>query len=222
MPALVLGKKDAPGKTERRVKIPEKRSINLATVNEKKIDLRIAIPAIALILVAAVAFSKFAVLDRLKAVDEAQAEVHALQTRLDAGYAELAGMDDLSEKYAHYTLSGMTQEEQSLVERGEILEMLERVVLKHFQADRWTLDRNTLTLTVTGSTLRQVNELIQDLQEEEIVDYCTVTTASNTSRDKENLSEPVTANIVVYLKPGEVLVSSPGAGEEGQEEVSES
>ena len=215
MPALVLGKKDAPGKTERRVKIPEKRSINLAVVNEKHIDLRIAVPAIVLILAAAAVFSKFGVVDRFQAVDDAQAEVTALQARLDAGYEALAGMDDLSDKYAHYTLSGMTKQEQSLVERGEVLEMLERVVLKRFEADRWTLDGNTLTLTVTGSTLREVNDLIQDLQEEEIVDYCTVTTATNTTQSNENLSEPVTANVVIYLKAREALVASAGTGAEG-------
>ena len=38
---------------------------------------------------------------------------------------DLAGMEELDDRYAHYTLSGMTPEEQSLAERGEILELLD-------------------------------------------------------------------------------------------------
>ena len=89
------------GGRRRKGSLPVKRVINLAEVDKKTIDLRIAIPAILLILAAAFLFGKFAVADRLIAVSRAEGEVAAAQRELDAAYRRLDSFGELSDLYAH-------------------------------------------------------------------------------------------------------------------------
>ncbi len=157
--------------------IPTKRSINLATVDVKRINWLVAVPLILLILAACAAFGKFAVADRFLAVAEARAEVERLQGELDENYALMESFGDLDDRYAHYTFSGMTEEELSRVDRVAVMGLLRRIVLPRVHVDSWSVSGNVLTLSVAGRTLQEINLMMQGLLADELVDYCTVSTA---------------------------------------------
>ncbi len=207
MAAAVLN----PGTTKKknkasRGKLPVKRSINLIGVGEKRIKVGVAIPAIILILIAAAALSKFGVVDRLIAVSEAEREVSRLRGELNDAYRTLEGYGELAEEYAHYTVTGMTNEELTRVDRGEVVELIQRVILPTTTSGTWTLTGNQLSLSITGKTLQEINLLVQSLNEEELVDFCTVKTAATDDwyydgRYNDPLDEDstVTAQISVYL-----------------------
>ena len=166
------------GPARGRVKLPAKRSINLAGAGEKPLNLKIAIPAIILILIAAFALGKFGVADRLMALSRAQGRVSTLQNELNANYRKLEEFSELEEKYAHYTYSGMTEEELSRVDRTEAVKLIERVVLPKARLSSWSIDKNQLTLTVSAKTLQEINVIALALEDEPIVDYCQATTAA--------------------------------------------
>lgn len=210
MAILVKEKKQTPAASQTRSfgrgHLPAKRSINLAGIGEKKIDLKIALPAILLILLAAALFSKFAVVDRLSAVSRANAEVAQLRGQLEAGYARLSAYDELEDEYAHYTYEGLTKEELNRADRVAVLDLMRRVVLPSARVESWTISSNTLTMTVTGRTLQSLNTVSQKLEAEELVDFCTVTMAATSDLTQvQNLGEntDVTAMIVAYLKNAE-------------------
>ena len=190
-------------------RLPEKRSINLATVNVKRINWALAVPLLLLTLLAIGAFAKFGVLDQLAAAEQARAEVDSLRRELDAGYAAIDDFGEINDIYAHYTYSGMTQEELSRADRVAMMEMLARVVLPHSPVDSWTVSGNELVLNISGSTLQEINHIVQNLLEDDMVDYCTVTTAATSQRPSEpppgRAAEPetVSANVVVQLKSTE-------------------
>ena len=96
-------------------KLPTKQTINMAEVGAKPFRVLIAIPIILIILVALAVVAKFAVLDRIDEVKRSESEVTQLQTMLNASKLKLASYGDVIEKYAHYTYSGLTQEELSRV-----------------------------------------------------------------------------------------------------------
>ena len=204
-------KKSAPARGKRRRgRMPTKTEINLAVVGEKHINGLIALPAILLIVVAAALFSKFLVIDRMLEVSAAQREVARLQAQLDAGYEELADYGELADLYAHYTFSGMTKEEQERIDRVEVLSLMDRVVLPRVGVDSLTVTGNEMTLNITGSTLQEINLLVQSLEEDPLVDYCSVTTADRKDYDRlyqadENAS--VTARVIVYLKQASEVVA---------------
>ena len=195
--------KRTKGKKVPRTRLPAKRSINLAQVNVKRINWWAAAPLILLIVAAAVAFGKFAVADRFAAVSAARAEVRSLQTQLDEGYAKIEAYGDLNERYAHYTYSGMTKEELERVDRVEVMELLRRGVLSKMSLDTWSVSGNVLTLSVSGKTLQEINMMMQSLLTEDMVDYCSVSTAQTSTENgaaegEEN--ETVSAIVIIYLK----------------------
>ena len=190
----------------KRRQMPTKRVINLAVLNEKKTHFGLAIPAILLILVLAAAFSKFLVIDRMAEVSAAQAEVARLQTKLDQGYEELAGFDDLADLYAHYTYSGFTQEELNRSDRVAVLRLIRSVVLPRAEISSWSLSGNTLTINLSGETLQDINLLVQQLEAEDMVDFCTVNTANTKENariivQQEELGA-VKARVLAYLNAG--------------------
>ena len=192
------------GSVKRR-QMPVKRSINLAVIDEKKMRFGLAIPAILLILVAAAAFSKFLVLDRMAEVSAAQAEVSRLQAKIDQGYDELSGFDDLADLYAHYTYSGFTPEELNRSDRVAVLRLIRSVVLPRAEVSSWSLTSNTLTINLNAETLQEINLLVQQLEAEDMVDFCTVNTA-NTKENQRRVQTTdlgiVKARVLVYLNAG--------------------
>ena len=202
--AVAVKNSKKKGNVKRR-QMPTKRSINLAVLSEKKTNFGLLIPGILLILVVAAAFSKFLVIDRLAEVDAARAEVNRLQMKIDQGYEELAGFDDLADLYAHYTYSGFTQEELNRSDRVEVLRLIRSVVLPRTEVSSWTLSGNTLTINLNGETLQDINLLVQQLEAEDIVDFCTVNTANTKDNARLVLTEnlgPVKARVMAYLNAG--------------------
>ena len=208
-----MGGRPASGRRGKR-SYPVKRTINLAMTDVKPLNLALAIPLVILVLAAAVAFGKFAVVDRLAAVSRAEGEAAEAKSRLDAAYQRLDTYGELSELYAHYTYSGMTDEEVHRTDRSRVLDLVRDVIYPRVTVDRWTLNGNILTVTMTGDTLEDINETAQIVKAEEIVDVCTVTNAKtneirHTVRDERTDTERtvietnVTADVKVYLNPDE-------------------
>jgi hypothetical protein len=172
-----------------RGKLPVKKSINLAEVGQKKTRVSTALLAIILILLVAAAISKFFVMDRFAEVAREQQKVRDLRNELSAANAKLDSFGELKETYAHYTFSDMTAEEMRRVERSDVVELIERVVLPAAELNSWNVKQNQLTLNVTLDTLQDTNMLAQILNEEDMVEFATVKNAVTNELEKEE--EPV-------------------------------
>ena len=120
---MAAKKTPAAGK-KLRGRMPTKRTINLVLTDEKKIRWSTAVLAIILILLLAVLFSKYLVIDRLNSVYQAQARVDALQDQLDDARALLEEYGDIGNTYAHYTYDGMTAQELGRVDRTAVLKLI--------------------------------------------------------------------------------------------------
>lgn len=203
---MAFGKKSetSGGKAIKNKNLPSKRSINLAATEEKSVNLKIAIPAIILILLAAFAIGKFAVADRLLAVSRAEAQAAAAQAELNAAYDKLNSFGELTEIYAHYTYSGMTQDEVSRADRASTIEMIRRIIMPRGQVSSWTLSGNVLTVNMVCENLNVVNRTVQDIESDPHVNFCTVNTAATTDKNNNTVVDSgVTARITIYLNPAE-------------------
>lgn len=199
--AITLGKSMKPQKLTKK-NIPVKRSINLAHAGEKKSNLRLGVLSIILLLLCIGLFSKYGVYDRLRAMDQARAEVAAVQHEIDEKKAAIDAYGELAIKYAHYTYSGMTQEELSLADRVAVLDLLSRLVLPTNFVESWTLEGNKLTLRISGKTLQELNLVTQLLEKDDMVDYCTVKSAATNDmrRDYVDAFAEVSAQLEINLK----------------------
>ncbi len=183
--------------------IPTKRTLNLAYEPKDAVKPTMAIPLVILGIVGGIVFSNYFIIDRFEEVSAARDRVAAIQQDLDAGYEELKDYDDLMVIYSKYTTSGMTDEELNRSDRVEVMNLLQSVVMPRLKVANWTLTSNTLTINITGTTLQQINLIVQSLNEDPLVRYCTVQTA--VSRDNQrNMTvitdeTTVTALLIVYL-----------------------
>ncbi len=187
-----------------RGRLPVKKSINMAVVGQKKTKISTAILAVILIIVAAAAISKFLVMDRLAEVDREQKKVRDLRTQLSEANAKLDSFGELKEKYAHYTFADMTSEELKRVERSDVVELIERVVLPAAELKSWTVKQNELTLNVTLDTLQDTNMLAQVLSEEAMVDFATVKNAVTNEIKKDEAPIIAEVNTGAPTEGGEV------------------
>ena len=166
-----------------KVKLPVKRTVNLAVVDEKHINPGIAVPAIILIIIAAALFGKFAVADRLALLSEARAEQREQQRRVDAAYDQIASYGDLTDEYRHYTYEDFTESELTLADRLGLLELIDEKILPNAVLRSWAVSDNTLALEISGITLDEVSQLTELLQADERVQFCAVSTASTIDDD---------------------------------------
>ncbi len=182
-------------------KLPSKTTINLATVGQKKVNYAVVIPTFIIAIAVIALASKFLVIDRLAEVSAAQAQAAALQKQLDEAYEELESYGDLNETYAHYTYSGFTEEELTRSSRVAVLQLIRSKVLPSVTLDSWALSGNELTLVISGDSLQKINLLAQELNDDELVSYCTVNTANTSDALLSSRLEAVSARILVYLNP---------------------
>jgi hypothetical protein len=191
------------GGTRRRGRMPVKRTINFAGMGEKPVNVGLAIPSIILIALAAIVFSKFLVIDRMAEVDADQRAVYELQQKLDAGYEELADFDELSDLYAHYTYSGITQEELARADRVAVLKLIDDTILPYAAVSSWSVSGNELTVNMSGESLEQIKLIVQQIEAHDLVNFCTVNTANtndNTKGKRETVEyDEVKARVLVYL-----------------------
>ena len=197
------GKKNTNGGTSakgkgQKGKMPTKRSINLILIDEKAMNWKVAIPAIIIIVVLAGVFGKFMVYDKVVALSEAEGRVASLQSQLARANREIDSYTNVKDAYAHYTYSGMTEEELSRVDRVEVLRLVAKLFYSADTAKSWGLTGNTLTIEVNGSSLEELNHLAERVEEEDIVDRCVITNATK-KRDEYPLEE-VKASFIIYLQ----------------------
>ena len=194
--------------------MPVKRVINLASVGEKPIRLSSAIPSVLLVIVLAGLLSKIAVTDRFAKVSEMRREVSAVQRQVDEVTEALGGFGDMTDRYAHYTFSSFSQDELIRTDRIAILDMVERMVMPIMVGSTWTVSGNQMVLNIQGATLEAINQLMQQLEAEPLVDYCTISTARQTPNSPN--TDPVVASITIYFLPGDATVSYQRQTEEAE------
>ena len=187
----------------KKIRLPSKRTINLANVTERKFNFKLFLPGIIILVIAVAAFMKFGVIDRFVALSKAESAVASVQRQIDEGYDRIASFGDLVEKYAHYTYSDMTPEELNRVDRTQIINVMDRVLMSKLSIDQWTITDNTLVVFVMGQNLQEINSISQNLYSEPSVEYCEVKSAATDNRDRrrEEQSDLVRAQITVYFVP---------------------
>lgn len=188
---------------------PTKTSINLVDTEQARGNLvvQLALFAIALVLIGI--FAKFAVVDPLASSMESGNEVSAAQARLDALIAENADYEELNAQYDRYVVPGLSEQEQNLVDRDTVLDLLQQKVMNVGYLDSLRVVSNTVTATCLGVDLSRVSSLVESLESDERVAHVTVSTAQG-----ENDSGTSATIQIVFKGPLETEAEASAEGEE--------
>lgn len=158
--------------------VASKKTMNLAfhesSVNPKKL-----IPLIVVLVVAILLFAKFGILDQLDKKLDAINEVSQKQANLATVNARLANYDEVAYQYGRYSYGWMTETESSLLDRMDILEILETIVCESAILEDFAVNNNILNANISGLSLDDTSALVKQLEADPRVQDVFVYTAKS-------------------------------------------
>ena len=169
---MSLGKKNIAGK----------KTMNLA-FHESSVNVKKLIPLILVIVIAALAFVKFGILDQTAKKVAALNEVNTKQSQLAAINVKLSGYDELEQLYGRYSYGWMTEAESGLVDRMEVITILEKIIDKSAVIEDFAINYNILNVNISGLSLDQTSTLVKELEADPQVTSASVYTAKSEDAD---------------------------------------
>ena len=166
----VLGKKKA-------VVAPTKQTMNFVH-HESSLNLRKIAPLALILIVAAVLFTKFGIIDQLDKKVTANRDLSTKQEQLSILNAKLSGYDELAADYGRYSYGWMNENEVNTVDRMDILSLIQSKIMPKATVESYSINGNTLNLNLYGITLDQASALIESLEKIDLVESVSVKGAS--------------------------------------------
>ena len=185
---------------------PSKTSINLAMADDStQFTPRTAVMLV-LVLLFAVVFCKFAVIDVMGAASQAESRVSAAQSQLSALQAANADYNEVQAAYDKIGVSGLSADERALADRGDVIELIEKTASQLGSLQAVRVSGNTMELQFSDRSLHDVSRLMQVLESKDIVAGVSVSMA------KTDEKTDVVSVVTVTLQPQSA--SAAGAAEE--------
>lgn len=188
---------------------PSKRTVNLVIHEKTMSSPSRAIPLFLLFLGCLALFVKFGVLNQLERMLAAQSSLKQVQVDLD-GYLDYnKDYEDVLESYSQYFEDYLTSEEAVLLDRLEILSILEKNVLNQGTLSKIEIRGNICRADLTKVSLGTVADIMEDLNAHPLVKLVTVSTAQTEDKDRDEDETEIpdqghlmTAYITITLKGG--------------------
>ena len=137
--------------------------------------------------------SKLLVYDLWMENRQAQQSLAAVRDQLDGVMVQLADYSEVRERYSRYSA---TEEERALVDRIEVLKLLDAAVDGSARLDSVSISGDTAQVQFSGVTLAESAQIVRMLESSPIVSGTVVNTASTT----ENAGALVQTSVLIYLQ----------------------
>ena len=181
--------------------LPKKTRVNLAKVT--RIRKHYEIPVI-LTVAAALGiyfFSEYGVRQRFLELNAARERLASVKSQVIEAESTLDQYGEYKDLYAHLTWSGISAGETSVMDPYEVLETLERVILPINPMDNLSLMQRSLTLTITASSVEELNETVRRIEADPMVSYCILSNRRRAmSQNGGERSDSVTGQVFIQLK----------------------
>lgn len=185
----------------KKVVIPTKTTMNFAR-KESSVKLgRVAPVALLVVLVVAIG-AKVGILDLLDQKTAAYANLASKQEQLVAISMQLTEYDEVAALYGRYSYGWMDESETSLVDRLDVLDLIEEKLAYVSYVSNFSVNGNVLTLNLSGVTLDEISAIVRDLESSPMVVGVTVSSAS--APDAEEASAFMTINLTRVEETEEV------------------
>ena len=214
-----LMKTNLGGKT---IKYPEKTQINLVRFETEKSHSK-DILIILLILLCLIAFAKYGVYDEFLKLQAAQKEYSVVQGQLIDLRQANSNYEDVKKEYDRVTEWYMTEEEKSVIDKLDVLKMLEEDLMPYVEVMNLSVAGTMITAQTGYTNLETVAEFLLKLQSDSRNRTATVTTtAAAGQKDKK---ENVVATVMIdFIGGTENTTGKPSEAEKEEpkdEEISE-
>lgn len=140
--------------------------------------------------------SKLLVYDLWMENQEAQRALAVAEEQLNSAMLQLSDYNEVREQYSRYSA---TEEERALVDRMEVLNLLDTAVRGTARLDSVFISGDTAQVQISGVNLSQTAQIVRILESSPIVAGTVVNTASTT----ENAGTLVQTSIQIQLQKEE-------------------
>lgn len=181
---------------------PNKQYINILDGMKSDDNRTLEILIFIIFLIALAAFTKFGVIDKISEASSAEAAYNEVQRQITELKEQNADYDKVKKDYSHYGLGYLDDTEFLLVDREDVLDLLDKYVLKNADIKTLNVTDNTVTLTVEKTRLNAISSIVKELEADPDVAFVTVNVAG-TDRDVNTGSgnKQVTATMYIELVP---------------------
>lgn len=189
-------------KASNAMKLPTKTRINLAKRESRKKDMITLGVGIVLIAGLSAAVAKFAVIDQLDRLSQAEGAYNAVHVQYVAMQQAVADYPNVEERYRTYSRSWMLSGDTNglaRVDRADVLDLVEARLLPHGRINTLSLRDSVMVVSMSGMNLSQISAMFERLQTEKIVASASLNMASTEEKDDPNALLDFT--ITIALQP---------------------
>ncbi len=189
-------------KASNAMKLPTKTRINLAKRESRKKDMITLGVGIVLIAGLSAAVAKFAVIDQLDRLSQAERAYNAVHVQYVAMQQAVADYPNVEERYRTYSRSWMLSGDTNglaRVDRADVLDLVEARLLPYGRINTLSLRDSVMVVSMSGMNLSQISAMFERLQTEKIVASASLNMASTEEKDDPNALLDFT--ITIALQP---------------------
>ena len=189
-------------KASNAMKLPTKTGINLAKRESRKKDMITLGVGIVLIAALSAAVAKFAVIDQLDRLSQAEGAYNAVHVQYVAMQQAVADYPNVEERYRTYSRSWMLSGDTNgltRVDRTDVLNLVEARLLPYGRINTLSLRNSDMVVSMSGMNLSQISAMFERLQTDSIVASASLNMASTEEKDDPNALLDFT--ITITLQP---------------------
>lgn len=182
-------------------RLPGKTTMNLAR-RKKEFHPRTMVPLLAVLIAGFLAAAKFAFLDPLGRKAAAYDKLSRQQEQLASVTASMKNYDQIAAQYGRYSYGYMTKEEAALVDRMQVLSLVESKLAGTATVKDFSVSGNTLSVNIRNVTLAQTSAIVKDLESSDLVSGVSVYTAATEKTGaaaERDASHPADVSMTVTL-----------------------
>lgn len=194
-------------KASNAMKLPTKTRINLAKRESRKKDMITLGIGIVLIAGLSAAVAKFAVIDQLERLSQAEGAYNAVHVQYVAMQQAVADYPNVEERYRTYSRSWMLSGDTNglaRVDRADVLDLVEARLLPYGRINTLSLRDSVMVVSMSGMNLSQISAMFERLQTEKIVASASLNMASTEEKDDPNALLDFTITIALQPEQEEV------------------
>ena len=188
-------------KASNAMKLPTKTRINLAKRESRKKDMITLGVGIVLIAGMSAAVAKFAVIDQLERLSQAEGAYNAVHVQYVAMQQAVADYPNVEERYRTYSRSWMLSGDTNglaQVDRADVLDLVEARLLPYGRINTLSLRDSVMVVSMSGMNLSQISAMFERLQTEKIVASASLNMASTEEKDDPNALLDFTITIALH------------------------
>ena len=184
----------------KQTKYPTKTTINMAACGRTEVAGRTLVIGMAVIAVLVLLMVKFCVFDQYARLSRAEADYNSVYQKNQELADRVSDYDEVMLEYRAYSMSFISDKNDENfvgVDRKEVLDLIETVMMKRGQVLNIEIYENTAKVSMRGMNLEEISEMIRSLKNSPVVSEAQLNIAKT---DENKPASVLSFSVTIYLQ----------------------